>query len=239
MSTLLRDPEQTQTTTFDEFFKTHNQNAYRLAYRLTGGREAESQDLVQEAFFRLWRCWDSHRPESIKSWIYRVLQNLYVDTARGRKRHPTLSLEAAATDDFPLHETLSDQSAALDSNIDRQQLRSQVRRALTHMDPEFRTPVVLCDMEGLSYEEIARQLQCPVGTVRSRIHRGRHQLRRLLPGLATAIFLALGSWKFVHHCRDLEVRAEIQLAFGTWQQRVASHMRIALSGQHDWTQDPH
>ena len=165
---------------FQEVLRTHGDLAYRMACQLTGGREAEARDLVQEVFIRIWKNWDTHRPNSLKGWMYRVLQNLYLDAARRRARYPSISLEAPNDQDIRWEDALTDGRPSIEQSLEQQDVQRQVQHALTRVDEEFRLPVILCDMEGLAYEDISRILSCPIGTVRSRIHRGRQQLRQLL-----------------------------------------------------------
>jgi RNA polymerase sigma-70 factor, ECF subfamily len=185
MLSFFSQPDHEQTREFDDVLKTHGDTAYRMALQLTGGRESEAADLVQEAFVRIWRNWKTHRPDSIKGWLRTVLHNLYMDVLRKRARHPSVSLEPGDGAEFSLADVLPDRRPSPEHLYQQQEIRIEVRQALARLDVEFRVPVVLCDIEGLSYEEIAQIVNCPVGTVRSRIHRGRSQLRRLLRPLET------------------------------------------------------
>ena len=163
---------------FSELLRRYGSLAYRMAYQLTGGREAEARDLVQEGFVRIWRTWRFQRPRSFEGWMYRLLHNLYMDSLRRQARHPSISLNGGGEHSW--EETLQETTPLPQERLEQRDLQDDVSRALRQLEVEFRLPVVLCDMEGLSYEEIARILSCPVGTVRSRIQRGRTELRRLL-----------------------------------------------------------
>jgi RNA polymerase sigma-70 factor, ECF subfamily len=180
----------TKTEEFNELLRSYGDMAYRMALHLTHGREDAARDLVQEGFIRIWRYWSFQKPAHFKSWMYRILHNLYLDSYRREIRRPTVSLD----DPFPSGENISweDRFAEPQAQPARlsetQDLQAQVMLALRRLPDEFRIPVVLCDMEGLTYDEIARVVSCPVGTVRSRIHRGRRQLR-----------LSLGHLQEVHH----------------------------------------
>jgi RNA polymerase sigma-70 factor (ECF subfamily) len=180
MFSFTRQPEIDAAEEFSELVRRYGDIAYRMACQLTGGREAEAGDLVQEVFLRIWRRWPEHRPNSIKGWMYRVLHNLYLDAMRRQARYPLDSLESPRGEDSTLGDTLADKTLGADQSIERSDTCQEVSSALNQLDVEFRLPVVLCDMEGLPYEDISRILNCPIGTVRSRIHRGRTQLRRLL-----------------------------------------------------------
>jgi RNA polymerase sigma factor (sigma-70 family) len=166
---------------FSEILRCYGDIAYRMACHLTQGNEALSRDLVQDAFVKIWKSGDLQNLDSFKGWMYRILHNLYIDHLRRQSRNATFSYDApAAADDSDLKESLPHAGPTILENLEKEELNRRLRQALDGLPDEFRIPVVLCDMEGLSYEEIARIVACPVGTVRSRIHRGRCELRRTL-----------------------------------------------------------
>jgi RNA polymerase sigma-70 factor, ECF subfamily len=101
-----------------------------------------------------------------------VLHNLYMDALRKKARHKEMEM--------PAEDILPDREPSLDQPIQQQEQQRRIAAALARLEEDFRLPVMLCDMEGLGYDDIARILQCPVGTVRSRIHRGRERLRQWL-----------------------------------------------------------
>ncbi len=159
--------------TWDEIVERHSDRVYRLAYRLTGNR-ADAEDLTQEVFVRVFRSLHTYTPGTFEGWLHRITTNVFLDQARRKQRirFDSLSDERASL----LRSTHQAPDAAyLDGTFD-----DDVERALASLAPEFRAAVVLCDVEGLSYEEIAEILGAKLGTVRSRIHRGRTQLRRAL-----------------------------------------------------------
>jgi RNA polymerase sigma factor (sigma-70 family) len=157
---------------WDEVVREHSGRVYRLAYRLTGNRP-DAEDLTQEVFVRVFRALDRYRPGTFEGWLHRITTNLFLDLARRRAR---IRFEALPDDAerVPGRER-SPEQVYVDENLD-----DDVQRALAALPPDFRAPVVLCDIEGLSYEEIAATLGVKLGTVRSRIHRGRSQLREAL-----------------------------------------------------------
>ena len=176
----------TSSEEFSELLRTHGDAAWRMALHLTEGKETEAADLVQNAFIRIWRRWAWQKPNHFKSWLYKILHNLYIDECRKRSRRPTSSLDAERStgdegDTWADH--LADPALPPHREAEQRETQAQVRRALQSLPIEFRIPVMLCDMEGMPYEEIARVVSCPVGTVRSRISRGRQQLRRALGSL--------------------------------------------------------
>ncbi|HET6560963.1 MAG TPA: RNA polymerase sigma factor SigE [Marmoricola sp.] len=165
--------------TWDQVVDDHSARVFRLAYRLTGNR-ADAEDLTQEVFVRVFRSLDSFTPGTFAGWLHRITTNLFLDQARRRSR--------IRFDSFDSLGSLGDEpDARLPGRVpppDHQVLDglfdADVEAALGALAPEFRAAVVLCDIEGLSYEEIASVLDLKLGTVRSRIHRGRSQLRRAL-----------------------------------------------------------
>jgi RNA polymerase sigma factor (sigma-70 family) len=172
-----------KTDDFSDLLRRYGSMAYRMAFQLTGGNEADAGDLVQEAFIKIWRVWETHKPTSVEGWMHRVLHNLYIDSLRRNARRRSVSLDAGGEEEFAGEKSLADASPTQDQLIEQRELQKEVGRALARLEVEFRIPIMLCDMEGLGYDEIARIVACPVGTVRSRIHRGREQLRRILQPL--------------------------------------------------------
>lgn len=158
--------------------KTHKQ-AYSLAYRLTGNA-SEAEDLVQESYVRAYRFFGKYdRSLPFSSWLYRIMTNAHIDTVRRKGRLRTTSLEQGGSDGNTTWD-VPDTEAAPDRAMFERSLDEPVQNALTAMTPEFRTAVLLADVEGMAYEEIADVMRTSVGTVRSRIHRGRKQLRSFL-----------------------------------------------------------
>jgi RNA polymerase sigma factor (sigma-70 family) len=171
-----RDPAQPApdpVPTWDEVVERHSDRVYRLAYRLTGDRH-DAEDLTQEVFVRVFRSLDTYTPGTFEGWLHRITTNLFLDQARRRQRirFDALSDERAGR--------LRSTTPAPDVAVADRLFDDDVEQALAALPPEFRAAVVLCDVEGLSYEEIADILGAKLGTVRSRIHRGRAMLRRAL-----------------------------------------------------------
>jgi len=164
---------------FESLIQDSYKQAYGLAYRLTGN-VAEAEDLVQESFVRAYRFF--HRYDEtlpFTSWLYRIMTNAHIDMVRRRGRIKTTSLEASGTDGATTWD-LPDSEASPDRQMLLNALDEPVQKALTSMTAEFRTAVLLADVEGLAYEEVAEIMRTSVGTVRSRIHRGRKQIRNYL-----------------------------------------------------------
>ncbi len=164
---------------WDEIVQDHSVRVFRLAYRLTGNRH-DAEDLTQEVFVRVFRSLSSYQPGTFEGWLHRITTNLFLDQARRKQRIRFDSLPDDVGDRLPGNLPTPDGGYA-DQLFD-----PDVEVALAALQPDFRVAVVLCDIEGLSYEEIADVLDVKIGTVRSRIHRGRSALREALAHRAPA-----------------------------------------------------
>ena len=162
-----------QPPSWEDIVRDHSLRVFRLAYRLTGNRH-EAEDLTQEVFVRVFRSLDSYTPGTFEGWLHRITTNLFLDMARRRQR---IRFEGLAEE--TAGRLRGDEPTPAQAFDDRH-FDSDVQEALRALAPEYRAAVVLCDIEGLSYEEIAATLGVKLGTVRSRIHRGRSQLRAAL-----------------------------------------------------------
>jgi RNA polymerase sigma-70 factor (ECF subfamily) len=158
---------------WDEIVAEHSARVYRLAYRLTGNPH-DAEDLTQEVFVRVFRSLSTYTPGTFEGWLHRITTNLFLDQAR---RKAKIRFDAL-TDDADSR--LPSRGAAPDTQVMEGVFEDDVESALAALPPDFRAAVVLCDIEGLSYEEIADVLGLKLGTVRSRIHRGRSMLRKAL-----------------------------------------------------------
>lgn len=161
---------------FDEVYARYSGMVFNLCFRMAGRRE-EAEDLTQEIFLRIHRHlgrFDGR--SSLKTWVYRVTLN-YCRSKLGRKKYPTAAL-AEESEEGGVH--LVDGRRDPESRAMAESAARQVGEALRQLKPKFREAVVLRDIEGLSYEEIAEVLQVRIGTVRSRIARGRDRLRTVL-----------------------------------------------------------
>ena len=159
--------------TWEDIVRMHSARVYRLAYRLTGNPH-DAEDLTQEVFVRVFRSLSSYTPGTFEGWLHRITTNLFLDGARRRQR---IRFEGLA--DEMAHRLPGSEPTPAEA-FDDSHLDDDVQAALKALPPEYRAAVVLCDIEGFSYEEIAATLGVKLGTVRSRIHRGRAQLRAAL-----------------------------------------------------------
>jgi RNA polymerase sigma-70 factor (ECF subfamily) len=165
---------------FEELIERHQVRVFRLLYRMMGSRE-EAEDLTQETFLSLHRHGHRFRAEArFSTFIYRVAANAALNRrrslGRGRTRIDKLRVRQEAGDDLPSAPRNPEESA------EGQEISVHVRDALEQLSPSLRMPVILYDIEGLAYGEIARVLGIAEGTVKSRIHRARQALRGLLSG---------------------------------------------------------
>jgi RNA polymerase sigma-70 factor (ECF subfamily) len=156
-----------------EIVERHSDRVYRLAFRLTGDRH-DAEDLTQEVFVRVFRSLGTYTPGTFEGWLHRITTNLFLDQVRRRQR---LRFDALSDERAGL---LRSALPAPDAAVADRMFDDDVELALAALPPEFRVAVVLCDVEGLSYDEIADIMGAKLGTVRSRIHRGRAMLRRAL-----------------------------------------------------------
>jgi RNA polymerase sigma-70 factor (ECF subfamily) len=158
--------------TWEEVARNHGRFLYTVAYRLTGNHD-DAQDLVQEVLLRVRKGLETYQPGSLEGWLSRITTNTFLDETRRRKRRPVDLLP-----DEP--DRVMPPSPPADLALAAETLPDDVQDALRRLPPEYRAAVVMCDVVGLSYTEISESLDVPVGTVRSRIHRGRALLRQAL-----------------------------------------------------------
>jgi RNA polymerase sigma factor (sigma-70 family) len=168
-----------ETPSWEDVVAQHSARVYRLAYRLTGNRH-DAEDLTQEVFVRVFRSLHSYTPGTFEGWLHRITTNLFLDHARRKAR---IRFDALAED---AETRMPGRVAAPDDQVLGALFDDDVETALAELPPDFRAAVVLCDIEGLTYEEIADVLELKLGTVRSRIHRGRSMLRKALAHRAPA-----------------------------------------------------
>ena len=157
---------------WDELVRQHADRVYRLAYRLSGNQH-DAEDLTQETFIRVFRSVQNYQPGTFEGWLHRITTNLFLDMVRRRNR---IRMEALPED----YERVPADGPTPEQVYYDARLDPDLQSALDSLAPEFRAAVVLCDIEGLSYEEIGATLGVKLGTVRSRIHRGRQALRDYL-----------------------------------------------------------
>ncbi|TCL62976.1 RNA polymerase sigma-70 factor (ECF subfamily) [Hydrogenispora ethanolica] len=167
---------------FEDLVRTYEKPLFQFAFRLSGNHH-EAQDLLQESLYRAYKSFAKFEEgTAFDRWLYQIIHNLYIDHYRKKKNRPVVAsideplphLENEKTIEIP------DWTANPEEEAMRGELGRQIQRGLNELPSEYRSAVILCDIQGLSYEEIAQILGISIGTVRSRIHRGRKILRRIL-----------------------------------------------------------
>lgn len=158
--------------TWDEVARDHARFMYSVAYRLAGNH-SDAEDVVQESLLRVKRGLVTYTPGSLQGWLARIVTNVFLDETRRRKRRPQTALP-----DDP--DRVIEGAPGADEALAMESLPDHLQAALAGLQEEFRVAVVLCDVAGLTYGEIADHTGVPVGTVRSRVHRGRMRLREVL-----------------------------------------------------------
>ena len=170
---------------FDALVARFHRQAYNIAYRMMGNH-ADAEDLTQEAFLRAFRFFDRYNREMpFENWLYRIISNVFIDELRRRPKAKSQSLDQPLPNtgsESEIRLEIADYAANPESMMLHTELDEPLQRALTALPPDFRQAVILADVEGLSYEDISDVMGCSLGTVRSRLHRGRKILRNRLQG---------------------------------------------------------
>lgn len=170
---------------FEEEALVHLDALYGRALRLTGGDEARSEDLVQDTVLKAWRAWDSYETgTNCRAWLLTILRNAFINEFRSRKSRP----DPVDYDDIaerPSSSQLREEDP--EGAFFEQLVDDRIVEAIEALPDTFRVPLVLSDLEGLSYGEIAAQLDIPVGTVKSRLHRARGRLKEELYEYARSV----------------------------------------------------
>ncbi len=155
----------------------HMDVLYNFALRTTGN-EDDARDLLQETYLKAYRFWDKYeKGTNIRAWLFRIMKNSYINRYRRETKEPD-KVDYSDVENF--YNTIRDQfvdSNDLQEKLFKRVLGDEVAKALESLPEDFRTVVILCDIEGLTYEEIAEFVDVPIGTVRSRLHRGRKLLQ--------------------------------------------------------------
>ena len=161
---------------FEDLVTEHEKGVYAIAQRMTGNAE-DAADMTQETFIKAYNSLASFRGDSKFSvWLYRIATNVCLDFLRSRSRKPTVSLSVEDDDGEETQMDIADDSQSPELLLERGLTRDAVRRGLKSLSPEYRQILLLREIQGLSYEEIAEALALEVGTVKSRIFRARKRL---------------------------------------------------------------
>ena len=161
---------------FETLVLEYEKNVYNIALRMTGNSE-DAADMTQEAFIKAYNSLQSFRGDSKFSvWLYRIVSNVCLDFLRSKNRRPTVSLSVEDDDGEDAQLDVADESQSPELLLDRKLTCDSVRRGLDSLPPDYRQILLLREIQGLSYDEIAQALSLEVGTVKSRIFRARKRL---------------------------------------------------------------
>lgn len=166
---------------FDTLVERYHKQAYNVAYRMAGNH-ADAEDLTQEAFIRAFRFFGQYRRElPFDSWLYKIMSNVFIDRLRRRPKAKIRSLDQpVVTQEGEAQFDVADTCDGPEAVVLSKEMDGRIQAALDTLPEAFRITVIYADIEGLSYEEIAEATRTNIGTVRSRLHRGRRLLREKL-----------------------------------------------------------
>jgi RNA polymerase sigma-70 factor (ECF subfamily) len=186
LESVLQTNNQTRHFEFEHAVVPHMSAMYNFALRMTA-HEEDAQDLVQETLLKAFRFFDSfEKGTNCKAWLFRILKNSFINKYRKTSKEPN-KIDYDEVKEF--FNTVKDDTVDpndLENQLFGELLDDEITIALQKLPIDFRTVVILCDIEGMTYEEIAETVGCPVGTVRSRLHRGRNLLKDALYDYATS-----------------------------------------------------
>ena len=169
---------------FEKEFMPHLDAMYNFAYRLTND-EDESKDLVQDTYLKAFRFIRSFQQgTNAKAWLYRILKNSFINDYRKKSKQPGKVDYQEIENYYNSGDIQTNHTVDLRVEMFRDMMGDEVTIVLNNLPADFRTVIILCDLEGFTYEEIAKILDIPIGTVRSRLHRARNLLKEKLSGYA-------------------------------------------------------
>jgi RNA polymerase sigma-70 factor (ECF subfamily) len=178
---LIRDAQHGDLDAFNRLVLAYQDALYNTALRILGDEDLAA-DATQEAFISAFRALNSYRGGSFKAWLLRTVTNACYDELRRKKRRPTTPLEPETDDgeDVESPRWLADPSASPEEQLEREELEHAIQHCLDNLPADFRTVVVLADIQGLDYTEVASAARVPLGTIKSRLARARLRLRECL-----------------------------------------------------------
>jgi RNA polymerase sigma-70 factor (ECF subfamily) len=165
---------------FEKEAMPHMNLLHNYAFKMTGN-ELDADDLVQDTYLRAFRFFHKfEKGTNCKAWLFRIMKNLFINDYRKNQKQPNKVDYDEIENFFEIIKSDKLDSNDLQEKVFSNLLDDELTEALNSMQDDFKTVVILCDIEGLSYEEIADFVKCPIGTVRSRLHRGRKMLQQKL-----------------------------------------------------------
>lgn len=169
---------------FEQEFMPHIDSMYNFAYRLTFD-EDEAKDLVQDTYLKSYRFINSFQEgTNAKAWLYRILKNSFINEYRRKSKQPSKVDYQEVEQFYNSEDTPANATVDLRMETTKDMIGDEISNALNSLAIDFRTVIILCDLEGFTYEEMAKILDIPIGTVRSRLHRARNLLREKLGSYA-------------------------------------------------------
>jgi len=181
--TLIRDAQRGDLNAFNSLVLAYQDVVFNTALRVLGDEDMAA-DASQEAFLSAFRAIGSYRGGSFKAWLLRTVTNACYDELRRKKRRPTTPLEPETEDGDEVESPrwLADPAASPEDQLDQVELEHAIQHCLDNLPADFRTVVVLADVQGLDYIEVAQAAHVPLGTIKSRLARARLRLRECLQG---------------------------------------------------------
>lgn len=179
--------EQEKVAIFDGEFMPHIDSMYNFAYKLTFD-EDDSKDLVQDTYMKAFRFINSfQKGTNSKAWLFRILKNSFINDFRKKSKQPA-KVDYQEVENYYNSDDI-DESKTVDLRVEtlKDMMGDEVTIALNSLAIDFRTVIILCDLEGFTYEEMAKILDIPIGTVRSRLHRARNLLKQKLSSYARSM----------------------------------------------------
>ncbi|MFO7917854.1 MAG: sigma-70 family RNA polymerase sigma factor [Anaerolineae bacterium] len=172
---IIETAQQGDVEAFNQLVRSYEQLAYNVAYRILGDYD-RAMDATQNAFLRAYRALDQFRGGSFKAWLLRITTNCCYDILRDKQRHPSTPVDDLVEN--PEHsDILEDHDESAENGLIREELGMSIQQGLNTLPYEQRVAVIMADIQDMSYEEIAQVTSVPLGTVKSRINRGRKKLR--------------------------------------------------------------
>jgi RNA polymerase sigma-70 factor, ECF subfamily len=181
VSILVKSAQGGNLDAFTRLVLSYQDQAYNLAYRMLGDSDS-AEDATQNAFISAYRNLATYRGGSFRAWVLRILTNTCIDELRHRKRHPVTGLEPETNDGEEIESPLwlADNNPIPEETIERLEMERIIQNCLNELPIEFRSVVVMVDVQGMDYEEVAVVIGKPLGTIKSRLMRARLKLRRSL-----------------------------------------------------------
>ena len=174
---LIKKSQSGDVESFELLISSYDKRAYNIAYRIMGNEE-DAKDMAQEALFRVFKSLKDFKGQAaFSTWLYRIVTNVCLDELRRRKNEKYVSMDSTIHTEDELHMELCSDKETPENIYERVEQRELIKNAIKEMSEDYRSVIILRDIQGFSYEEISVILDCSLGTVKSRINRARTMLR--------------------------------------------------------------